>query len=222
MTTARQIIQTALTVHLNRLSPGETLDADTAAFCLDGLNNAIDAINGLKSFLWRQILTAGTVTGVSGELGTTWVGLSSGDEILGATVAYSAGMDIPLYPMSMERYANIPLKQTASIPREYAHDGAATVYFYPACTGQVVTLRTKQAASEFADLDTDYVMPKGYKSALSALLAFQVAPVLNGGVPAAVQVASVAARKQLASQAANPAILQSSNHAGNILSGWGP
>jgi hypothetical protein len=45
MTTARQIIGDALTFHLNRLSPGETLPADTADLCLGALNSVIDDWN---------------------------------------------------------------------------------------------------------------------------------------------------------------------------------
>lgn len=220
MTTARQVITTALTVHLNRLSPGETLDADTAATCLDALNDVVDSINGLKAMLWREVFSTGAVTGTSGTLGVTWPTLASGDKILGATVQYSAGMDFPLVPMTMERYANIPLKATASLPREYAHDGAATVYFYPAATGQTVTLRTKQVFSDFADLDTDYGLPKGFKAALAALLAHHIGPVLIGGLPASVAVSASRARRQLLSQTMRPAVIADQNASGNILSGW--
>lgn len=45
MTTARQIITDALTFHLNRLSPGETLEADTAAVCMSALNAFVDDWN---------------------------------------------------------------------------------------------------------------------------------------------------------------------------------
>jgi hypothetical protein len=45
MTTARQIITDALTFHLNRLSPGETLEADTADVCLSALNAFVDDWN---------------------------------------------------------------------------------------------------------------------------------------------------------------------------------
>lgn len=45
MTTARQIITDALTFHLNRLSPGETLESDTANVCLSALNAFVDEWN---------------------------------------------------------------------------------------------------------------------------------------------------------------------------------
>lgn len=221
MSTARSIITGALTFHLNRLSPGEAVDADVGAVCLDALNHIADELNGGKSFLFREVLTTSSaITGTSAALGVAWAGLVAGDEILGATVQYSAGMDVPLTPITLEQYANIAIKTTASLPQNYAHDGQATVYFYPACSGQTVTLRTKQVVSDFADLDTDYVMPKGYKSALSAMLAEKMAPTMLGGVTAPVASASKAARKRLAGQAVNPAIIGGNHTRGSILSGW--
>lgn len=222
MTTARSIITGALTFGLNRLSPGEALDADVGAVCLDALNHIADELNGSKSFLFREVLTqSSAITGASAALGVAWAGLAPGDEIAGATVQYSAGHDVPLDPLTMAQYAeSIAIKATASLPRYYAHDGLATVYFYPACAGQTVTLRTRQVVSDFADLDTDYSMPKGYKAALSALLAEKMAPTMLGGVTPAVAQAAQKARNQLAQQSVNPAILSGSRRQGNILGGW--
>lgn len=220
MTKAREIITTALTIHLNRLSPGETLNDDDAARCLAALNNIADSWSGSKSFLFREVLSQGLpITGSSGTLGVTWAGLLPGDEILGATVQYQGGTDITLDPMTVEQYASIPLKSTASIPQRYAHDGSATVYFYPGCTGQTVTLRTKQVMADFADLDTDYSMPRGYKSALAACVAEAVGRTLGGLTPDVVEAAK-AARSRVQGQAVNPAIIGGVNRRGNILAGW--
>ena len=217
MTTARSIVTGALTHHLNRLSPGEALDADVSAVCLDALNFLADELNGQKSFLFRDILTTSSaISSATGTLGTTWTGLVSGDEILGATVAYSATLDVVLEPIALQQYHEIAIKSLTTYPAYYAHDGAATVYFYPVPTGQTITLRTKQVVSDFADLDTDYSMPKGYKSALSAMLAERVAPVLLGGVSPAVAVAAKAARARLASQAVNPAIIGGRAYVGPV------
>lgn len=221
MTTARSVITGALTFGLNRLSPGETLDADVGSVCLDALNHIADELNGAKAFLFRETLTqSSAITGASAALGVAWPTLAPGDNIMGATVQYSAGLDFPLDPLTMGQYANISIKATASLPRYYAHDGLATVYFYPACAGQTVTLRTRTVVSDFADLDTDYSMPKGYKAALSALLAEKMAPTMVGGVPAPVAQAAQKARNQLSQQAVNPAVIGGNRTAGNILTGW--
>lgn len=218
MTTARSIITGALTFGLNRLSPGETLDADVGAVCLDALNHIADELNGSKSFLFREVLTTSSaITGASAALGVAWPTLSPGDEIAGATLGANAdSMDA----LTMAQYADITDKVSAGEPRYYAHDGLATVYLYPAASGQTITLRTRAVVSDFADLDTDYSMPKGYKAGLSDLLAEKIAPTMVGGVSASVARAAQKARNQLAQQSVNPAILNGSNGGDNILSGW--
>lgn len=214
MSKARDIVSNALTFRLNRLSPGETLDADTAALCLAALNEVIDQFNGLGSFLTREILTPGVCNGVSGTLGTTWPGLAYGDTILGATVSYAVGLDNPIDMLTMEQYQGIAQKATASIPLFYAPDGGALVYLWPAAVGQTVTLRTKQTFSKFADLDTDYVMPDGFPSALSALVAELLAPSMVGGVSTDVARAATGARTRLGAQSINPAIVDSTRGGG--------
>lgn len=217
MTTARQIITGTLRFGLNRLSPGETLDADLADVCLEALNSLIDEVNGDATQLWRQTVTSGTVSGVSGTLGTTWAGLVAGEPILSAT--YNDGtQDLPLEELTFAQYQAIPIKATSGQPQYWAYDGHLTVYFYPAPSGQAVKLRTAVAASDFADLDTDYVMPKGRKAAYQALLAEKLAPVVVGEVSPAVARAAKQARLTLKSSMA-PEII-GSRSTGNILSGW--
>jgi hypothetical protein len=178
-------------------------------------------MNGGKGLLWREVFTTSTaISGPSAQLGLAWPSLASGGQILGATVQYSGGTDIPLSPITMGQYAEIAVKTTASTPQVYAHDGAATVYFWPACAGQTVTLRTKQAAQTFADLDTDYSMPSGYQSAFEKFLAEAMAPTLN---PQMLEIATrkaAAARRRISAQAINPDIISSNRRIGNILTGW--
>ena len=83
MTTARKIITNALTTSLNRLSAGETLDADLAALCLSALNDVVDGINGAGGLLWRQVATTQTVSGSSALL-SLW-GLAPGATITAVT-----------------------------------------------------------------------------------------------------------------------------------------
>lgn len=207
MTTARTIVGGALTFWLNRLSPGETLDADVAATCLTALNDITDEINGGESLLFREVRIPGVCNGVSGTLGTTWAGIGSGNDILGATVSYQAGMEIPISSITMGQYQDIAQKATVSIPQFYCHDGASTVYLWPAAAGQTITLLTRQSFANFADLDTDYSMPSGFQSGLTAMLAERMASVLLGGIPPAVAKAANGARMRLQAQTSNPEIL---------------
>lgn len=221
MAKARVIVRNCLTFHLNRLSPGEQEDADLFGRCLDALNDVVDEWNGSKSFLFRQVLTkSAALNGPSGQLGVDWPTLSPGDEILGATVQYSAGQDVPLWPLTMSQYANIAIKATASLPQYYAPDGLATIFFYPACAGQTVTLQTMQSASNFADLDTDYVMPAGYSSSFSVLLAERMAPSTIGALTADLVQKVKGAKHRLANQVIDPAIISSGITGRNILTGW--
>lgn len=221
MTKARDIISNALTFRLNKLGPGETLDADVAATCLAGLNDVVDSFNGSISYLFRETLSSGAVTGTFGTLGVTWAGVSPGNEILGATVSYQAGMDTPLEMGTMEQYQEIAQKATASIPQTIYPDGMATIYVWPAATGQTITLRTRQNFSNFVDLDTDYAMPSGYLSGFSALLAELLAPSFIGGVSPAIAANAQRARNDLAAAALVPAIADAAQRSGgNILTGF--
>ncbi|MCW1958307.1 MAG: hypothetical protein KIH64_007135 [Mycobacterium sp.] len=219
MTTARAIITDSLKFGLNRLSPGETLSADTAADCLLALNAIADAINGGKALLFREILTASGsgISAATASLGTAWATLSPGDEILGVT--YNDGsQDIPLRPLTMQQYhERIAEKAIADAPSYWADDGLATLYFYPVPTGQTITLRTKAAVTEFADLDTDYTLPKGWRSALGDMLTERLAQTMNPGVlPEAKRKAAVA-RARLATQSIDPAILSGNRDRCSIL-----
>lgn len=206
MTTARSIISDALTFGVNRLSPGESLDADLAAMCLSALNSVVDEVNGGKAMLYREIVTNGTMTAATGTLGTTWSGLAPGDMILGATVT-EGGVDVPLSLITMRQYHEIPTKTTAGTPDRIAHDGLSTVYAYPVPTSSVVKLRTRAEVADFADLDTDYTLPSGYRSALAALLAERIAPSLGALSPVVLSQAR-AARIRLLGQVVQPDILE--------------
>ncbi len=218
MSTAREIITGALSFGLNRLSPGETLDADTGAMCLDALNHLADEFNGRGSFLFREILTAGTVTSVTGTISSTW-NLIPGVQILGAYYTDS-GQDTDIAPITLAQYACITDKDQPGDPEVYAFDGYDTVRFYPVPTSLSVTLRTKAYFANFADLDTDYGMPAGYKAAFSDMLAEKVGPSLVGELSPRTVRNAANARKRLTAQAANPAIISGGHRVPSILTGW--
>jgi hypothetical protein len=221
--TARQIISDCLTFRLNRLSIGETMDADTADRCLSALNVVIDEVNGGLFSLWREILTTGTVSAVSATFPVTWPTIRLGDPVLGATYAMN-GLDISIDPITMQQYhEGVALKTTTGKPSVYAYDGAETLYFWPVPSGPTsITLRTQEMRPDFADLDTEYSAPDGWRSGLSAMLAELVAPAMLGGVPPAIQKQASAARSRLQAQSYRPAIIGGStlgNHLSRILSG---
>jgi hypothetical protein len=219
MTTARQIITGALTFHLNRLSPGETLDADLADVCLQALNHVVDEFNGVKRVLFREVLTTGAVT-TTGTLGTTWAGVAPGDEILGVTRNDGSG-DKPVAELTIAQYQDeFATKTTTGSPEYWAHDGLSTVYFFPRPVAMSVTLRTRAPFATFADLDTDYSMPAGYLSAFSVLVAARLVPTTNPQLTAEVSRKAAFAGVRLASQAAEPAILNTNERKVLPFGGW--
>lgn len=212
MTTARTIITDALTVGLNKLSPGETLDADVAAVCLSTLGLIVDEINAVGNLLWREATYDSTaISAVSGTLGVDWPTLAPGINILGATVRYSASpnLDVEMDPLTVAQYSAIAIKTVGGIPTMYCYDGYETVYLYPKpSTARVVTLRARQQATAFADLDTDYGMPNGFRSYFAALLAERMAPSLLGtDLSPGAQRWVMAAKQRTASQTLQPAII---------------
>lgn len=188
MTTARQIITSALTTGLNRLSAGETLDDDLARLCLDGLNDVVDSINGYGGMLWKQSATTQTVTGSSALL-SLW-GLTPGANITVVTTPD----DWPVNETTFEALQT--LTPESGTPTIYANAGNA-LHFYPVPSSVAITVATKEPASSFADLDTEYSMPDGWRSGLAALLAETVAVQVVGDLPGTVARKASAARRRM-------------------------
>lgn len=222
MSTARTILQNALSFSLNRLSPGESADADTLATGLLALNDIVDEWNGTKSFLFRTIITASAapISAATGTLGTTWTGLAAGDEILGATYLLD-GMDFPMAQLTMRQYhEQVHDKAEVSEPEFWAHDGLSTVYFYPVPSAKTIKLRTKSAVTAFADIDTDYSMPAGVSSALTACVAEKLAFTMLGSVPQPIAMAARAAKNRIAAQVCEPEIIGRAPQRGGIITGY--
>lgn len=196
MTTARQIITSALTTGLNRLSAGETLEPDLAAQCLSALNDVVDGINGAGGMLWKQTASTQTITGSSALL-SLW-GLTPGASI---TLVTHAGW--PVNPTTYEAFQSIVIGSTG-VPTVYALSGLS-MHFYPAPVALPITVTSKEAAEDFSDLDTDYVMPKGWRSGLASLLAEKVAEQVVGQLPVSVAREASAARRRMLS--IEPAII---------------
>lgn len=197
MTTARQIITSALTTGLNRLSAGETLDDDLAALCLSALNDVVDSINGSSGVLWKQTATTQTVSG-SSVLLSVW-GIDPG-----APISLVTASGWPVNPTTFEAFQSITAASVGT-PTVYAHAGDK-LYFWPAASGSSITITRKEPASDFADLNTDYSMPDGWRSGLAALLAEKVARPVLGGIPADVARDAASARRRMSARV-EPAIL---------------
>ena len=202
MTTARTILTLALE-SMNRLSPGEAIDADLAASCLRRLNAIADDMGAGRAMLFRDLLTSGAVTGQTLTLGTgSFAAISPGNEIIQAV---ADGFE--LSPITLQQYNAILVKTSGGRPNTYAYDGLSTVYLYPVAAGHIITLMTRAEYSQFADLDTVYTMPSGYQGMFSTTVAVAMAPALVGKVSADLEKAKKEAMFNVANNAVRPAIL---------------
>lgn len=177
MTAAVEIITSAYQ-RCNRLSPGETLNADDAAFGFGRLNELVDELSAQKMFSFKGVITTATQTGNITLGAGAWAAISPGTEVT-SIVANNLSLD----PITMQQYNELYKPADNSTPRVWAWDGLSTVYLYPAPSGQTLSVLTRTTVSEFADQTTDYVLPSGWKAALSAALAVRVAPTILGKLP---------------------------------------
>jgi hypothetical protein len=219
MTTARTIITLALEA-MNRLAPGETLDADLAAACLRRLNAIADDWSAGRDMMPQDQLVAGAVTGASLTLAAgAFAAIGVGDEIIQAQVD-----GFPIGPITMQQYQNIPLKTQSGRPQVWAFDGLATVYLFPAAAGQTINIMTRVPFASFVDLDTAYAMPSGYQGAFAASLSVAMAPALLGGVTPGLLAAKKEAMYNVGNSNVRPAIISANPLAcrpgGSILTGW--
>lgn len=163
---------------LNRLSPGETLDADTAAFGLRRLNLLVDELSAIQQFLFQDVILSAPQTGNITLAAGAWTAIASGNDVISA-----AANGLPLAQITMQQYNAIYDQTVTGLPRVYAADGLAAIYLYPVPTGQTMRLQYRVGAGVFADYTTDYSMPAGYRAALGASLAVRLAPSVLGKVP---------------------------------------
>jgi hypothetical protein len=220
MVTARTIITLALE-SMNRLSPGEVLDADLAAACLRRLNAIADDWSAGRDMTPQDVIASGAVTGPSLLLGASaFAAVAAGEEIISAQAD-----GYPMAPITMQQYNNVRVKNQGGRPEVWAHDGLATVYLYPAATGNTISLLTRAPFASFADLDTAYTLPSGYQGAFAASLSVAMAPALLGGVPPGLLAAERKALFNVANANVRPAMVSSNPlsprcSSGNILTGW--
>jgi hypothetical protein len=219
MTTARTIITLALEA-MNRLAPGEALDADLSAACLRRLNAIADDWSAGRDMMPQDQTVTATVTGSTITLGVgDFAAITPGDEI----IAMQADV-VPMAPIPIQQYNAIAVKTTPGRPEVWCADGLSTVYLYPVASGNVLSVVTRKPFTQFADLDTAYTFPAGYQGAFAASLAVAMAPALLGKVTPDLMAAERRAKFNIGGATVRPAIINASplsrRLAGNVLTGW--
>ena len=219
MVAARTIISLALEA-MNRLAPGEVVDADLAAVCLRRLNAIADDWSVGSTMPPQDQIVSGVVAGPTLTLGSgDFAAIAPGDQ-----VEQLQADDFPMAPITMAQYNDIQLKTTGGRPEVWARDGLSTIFLYPAATGNTINALSRKAFSQFADLDAVYLLPAGYQGAFAAALAVAMAPALLGKVTADLVLAEQRALFRIKGGNIRPAMLSANpmapNCGGNILQGW--
>jgi hypothetical protein len=176
MATAVEIVQDAM-AWLNRLSPGETLNADDLSRGFDRLNTIVDKWSATRAFLYKSVITSATQTGNITLAAGSWAAIPVGTEIVSISVD---GDEIS--QITMQQYASLEDVTTTGSPTFWAHDGLANIYLVPVANADAMELLHRTTVTAFADTTTNYTMPPGYKAALGITLACSLASVYNPGI----------------------------------------
>ena len=107
----------------NRLSPGEVLSADDAAFGFRRLTMLVDELSAQSLYLYKDTLTSAAQTWYITLGSGSWAAISPGEDIVGA-----ACDSLPIDPITMQQYNEQYRPHTTGTPSVYAHDGSAAAH----------------------------------------------------------------------------------------------
>lgn len=167
MTTARELIEDALG-DIGVLDPVETMTAEQAQHGIRTLNRIVDRMNAQRLHVYAVRDVSATFSGATATVGPGLT-VDTSHPLRFETGNYyvRSGMSFPLPLWSREDYNAVVLKTQAG---EYPHG----VYYDRQIPGNVFLWPVPSAPleyhfqvvaklSEFADLDTDYSFPDGYR-----------------------------------------------------------
>ena len=182
VTTALDIINGALRV-LQVKSSDVVLTAQEADDALDCLNTMIDSWSTESLMLYHVTAETFNITANVNPYTFGAGGTFNSDrpiEIEQATVKVG-GVDQQIKIIAYDDYAAILLKSlVAGYPQELYIDATfplSTLYFYPVPNvNTTVTLYSRKALTQFANLTSTFSLPPGYARALKFCLACEIAP----------------------------------------------
>lgn len=196
--TVRDLITASLR-KLGVIASGENPSASEASDALDALNGMIDSWKTERLMVVAVLpqvfpLVAGQLSytmGPGGNFDTDWP-----QRIDAVNLIYNQTgappLTLPVTLINQDQYNSFIVPSTASsIPLWVFPDDnypLRTLYFYtvPSVVNQV-QIFTWQSLTEVTDLDTDLVLPPGYRRALIYNLAVEIAPEYGSTVTAALQ-----------------------------------
>ncbi len=170
MTTARELIDDALG-DIGVLDPMETMTAEQAQHGMRTLNRIIDRWNAQRLHVYSVRDVVATFSGASASVGPgLTVDTSHPLRFEPGSYYVKSGMSFPLPIWSREDHAAVVLKaQAGEFPQGAYYDRQipGTVLVWPVPSAPLeYHFQALVKLSEFADLDTDYSLPDGYKDAL--------------------------------------------------------
>lgn len=196
--TGNQLIRGAL-LDLEVLDAVTDPSAEDAEDARLALNELCESLGLERHWLYKTVRTTKTLTsgtasytiGTGGSISVvkpTWIDRAC--LVLDTTATYPT--EVPISVLEPDDYALWPTKtlqstQSQAIFYDHGHDSSGYGLIYPlpipnVSTTQLVLYSPGGEASSFADLVTDYAMPRGYQRALRKLLALELAP-MHGAQP---------------------------------------
>lgn len=192
---ARDIIYGAL-MDLGVLAAGATPSSEDAADCLTALNDMGDALGIERLTLYKIVRTAKTLT--SGTASYTIGSGASIDVVKPVWIDYatlvtdttaSTPTEVSIPVLDEAEYAGVSQKtlqasQSSAVFYDHGHSSSGYGLIYPlpipnVSTTQLVLYTPGGEVSAFADLTTDYALPRGYKRALRKNLAMEIASMFD-------------------------------------------
>ena len=169
MTTARELLTDALG-DIGVLDPNESMSAEMAAHGLRTLNRIVDSWNAKRLNVYTVVDVVGSFSGAAATIGPSLTFNTPHPLRLEPGCYYvKSGMSYPLPIWSREDYNAVILKATAGdYPQGIYYDRQipGNVYVWPVpSVSTTYHLQVLIQMSEFADLDTNYSFPAGYKDA---------------------------------------------------------
>ena len=197
--TARSLITQALKL-AKVISSTETPSAEDAADGLLALNNFVDAWNIERLFVYAVADISATFSGASATIGPSMT-INTTRPIRIESAFYRSGdVDYPLTVVESDEYYAIANKTTSGDPLVIYYESTAptgTVRVWPVPSSIEYHLQLLVQLTEFADLDTAYNFPQGYKKAFVYTLAEEFAPIFGVEIPVSVARRAVNMRRAL-------------------------
>jgi hypothetical protein len=202
MTTASKIIRGALDA-LSLRGAGQAVDGTVAADLLSTLNTMIDGMNLAPTFAYSATETIVQVPASTSSLTIgpgMQIDIPRPDRIESSSFSRVSTIDYPLQPVDRDTYNSIFQKTIGtSWPTVCFFDGGnptGNLFLWPQAQVEL-HLVTSLNVAQFADLTTDYVLPRGYERLFIFALAEECAPGFEVVVPASVAKIAAAGRRMV-------------------------